>query len=117
HRDLKPENLFVTRDDRVRILDFGLAKLAEREESSQSNLPTAGTEPGVVLGTVGYMSPEQVRGKPADTRSDIFAFGAVLYEMLSGQRAFHGDSAADTMSAILTKDPPELSATNRQIPP
>jgi Tol biopolymer transport system component len=120
HRDLKPENLFVTRDGRLKILDFGLAKLTHAEEKGdpQTNLPTAteGTEPGVVLGTLGYMSPEQVRGKPADVRSDIFAFGAILYEMLSGKRAFHGDSAADTMSAILREDPPELSLTNQSLP-
>jgi len=120
HRDLKPENLFVTRDGRVKILDFGLAKLTHQEEGSQAtNLPTAtaGTEPGVVLGTLGYMSPEQVRGKQADARSDIFSFGAILYEMLSGKRAFHGDSAADTMSAILREDPPDLSVTNQNISP
>jgi serine/threonine-protein kinase len=118
---LKPENLFVTKDGRVKILDFGLAKLTQTEGagSSVTNLPTEtrGTEPGAILGTLGYMAPEQVRGEPADAKSDIFAFGAVLYEMLSGNRAFLGRSAADTMSAILKEDPPDLSATNQSISP
>jgi len=119
HRDLKPENLFLTNDDRVKILDFGLAKLTRPETNASPEEPTVqvNTEPGQVMGTVGYMSPEQVRGKAADHRSDIFAFGSILYEMLSGQRAFRGETAADTMSAILKEEPAELSETVRNVPP
>src|SRR5438128_668388 len=120
HRDLKPDNIFITKDGRVKILDFGIAKLTKADGSqSQTDIPTrrVNTDPGIVMGTVGYMSPEQVRGKPVDHRSDIFAFGAILYEMLSGRRAFHGESTADTMSAILKEDPPDLSETNQRISP
>src|SRR5262249_9201274 len=108
HRDLKPDNLFVTRDGRVKILDFGLAKIGDPPAGDSETVlakPAPQTSAGARLGTVGYMSPEQVRGQKVDHRSDIFSFGVVLYEMLTGRRAFHGDSAVETMNAILTEDP------------
>ncbi|HKP69237.1 MAG TPA: protein kinase [Pyrinomonadaceae bacterium] len=120
HRDLKPENLFITKDDRVKILDFGLAKLREaptNPEGSEDATKKALTDPGIVMGTVGYMSPEQVRGHAADQRSDIFSFGVILYEMLTGQRAFTGETVFDTMHSIVKEDVADFEVSGTRVSP
>jgi len=119
HRDLKPENVFITSDDQVKILDFGLARVeiaGKRTDGTETSIPTE-TDPSIVKGTIGYMAPEQLRGKPTDGRGDIFSLGCLLYEMLTGRRAFARDTVADSMSAILHEDPTDFAQSGRQVPP
>jgi Tol biopolymer transport system component len=118
HRDIKPENLFLTKDGRLKILDFGLAKVTSAQKPSDDDVTlTLDPDPGAMIGTVSYMSPEQVRAKPVDHRSDIFSLGCVLYEMLTAKRAFHGDTAVETMNEILKQDPPDLTTLDTTLPP
>src|SRR5262249_43822436 len=119
HRDLKPENIFITTDGRIKILDFGIAKLASPETSGEHSVDTMTTQTkaGSVLCTRAYMSPEQLRGKAVDHRSDIFSFGSILYEMLTGKRAFSGETEVDTMTAVLKEEPREMTRLRQDIPP
>jgi eukaryotic-like serine/threonine-protein kinase len=117
HRDIKPDNLFITKDGRIKILDFGLARMTVEAVDTHESTRTAITEEGTITGTVPYMSPEQVRGKPVDRRSDLFSFGCVFYEMLSGQQPFRKDTPSDTMAAILKDEPPEISTVRGSLPP
>ena len=117
HRDLKPENVFVTSDGYVKLLDFGLARAVAGGADVAQTVTSANTDPGTVMGTVGYMAPEQVRGETIDARADLFAFGAVLYEMLAGKRAFKRDTAAETMTAILREEPADLLVARGDLPP
>ena len=119
HRDLKPDNVFLTRDGRVKVLDFGLAKLTEplvSPEEREGPTATRDTSPGVVLGTLGYMSPEQVRGEPPDARADVFALGALLYEAVAGRRAFGGATPPEVLAAILRDEPPALASLQQGVP-
>ena len=120
HRDIKPDNIFITTSSLVKILDFGLARIENQLLPSNPEDKTASfmveTQPGALLGTVSYMSPEQIRGQPADARSDIFAFGCVLYQMVTNKRPFDRDTNADTMAAILYEPSPQLSESGRARP-
>ncbi|MCU1273721.1 MAG: serine/threonine protein kinase, partial [Bryobacterales bacterium] len=123
HRDLKPENIFLTSDGRVKVLDFGLARISRPGHAvdtagmADAETQLVNTTPGIVLGTMGYMSPEQLRAEAVDGRSDIFSLGCVLYEMVAGKKAFERKTAAESISAILNEAPPELAGSGRQVPP